>query len=168
MTDPPVEYVIRVEEVLWGIALMTITMTMHGCGMVLTLSATARVSRALRPSRHRVPFIAGVSVLVLATWLIVLVQLAEVGVWAAFLCWKNAMPSGGTAFYFALVNYSTVGSKLDLPIEWRLLGGLIAIAGLLSFAWSTGVLMLLARRFQNEQLAALDRRWKERREKPAG
>jgi hypothetical protein len=42
--------------------------------------------------------------------------------------------------------------ELSLPDRWRLLGGMIAIAGVLAFAWSTAVLLALAQRFQYEQL----------------
>ena len=36
-------------------------------------------------------------------------------------------------FYFALNEYTTVGSKFGLPREWRLLEGMIATAGLPHF-----------------------------------
>jgi hypothetical protein len=51
--------------------------------------------------------------------------------------------------------YTTVGSSLNLPKDWRLLEFMIASAGLLGFAWSTGVLMTLAQEFQDQQLRFL-------------
>ena len=35
-----------------------------------------------------------------------------------------------------------------LPANWRLLEGMIAISGLMTFAWSTGVLFALAQEYQ--------------------
>jgi hypothetical protein len=60
--------------------------------------------------------------------------------------------------YFALDEYTTVGSSIGLPIGWRLLSGMIATAGLLGFAWSTGVLLTLASTFQENQLKRLTAR----------
>jgi hypothetical protein len=51
-----------------------------------------------------------------------------------------------------------VGSSLNLPKEWRLLEIMTASAGLLGFAWSTGVLMTLAQEFQEQQLRLLRER----------
>lgn len=64
----------------------------------------------------------------------------------------RSFPNYSTASYFAFMEYTTVGSPLNLPQTWRLLEGMIATAGLLGFAWSTGVLMTLAQEFQEGQM----------------
>ena len=68
------------------------------------------------------------------------------------------MPNASTAYYYALLEYTTLGSSLDLPLRWRLLEGLVAIAGVLAFARSTSILLTLAQGFQEQQLLALERR----------
>ena len=68
----------------------------------------------------------------------------------------RSFPNYSTASYFAFMEYTTVGSPLNLPQTWRLLEGMIATAGLLGFAWSTGVLMTLAQEFQEGQMQLLD------------
>lgn len=90
--------------------------------------------------------------IILASWMIILVHLVEVILWAGFFLGQAALPNPGLSCYFALMQYTTVGSSLDLPIQWRLLEGMISIAGLMTFAWSTGVLLTLAREFQNQQI----------------
>jgi hypothetical protein len=65
---------------------------------------------------------------------------------------RDAFPTTSAAYYYSLLQYTTAGSELSLPDRWRLLGGMIAIAGVLAFAWSTAVLLALAQRFQHEQL----------------
>ena len=57
--------------------------------------------------------------------------------------------------YHALVNYTTLNSGY-LPQRWHLLEGLLAIAGLLTLAWSTGILYTLIQDFQRKVLS--DRR----------
>jgi hypothetical protein len=51
------------------------------------------------------------------------------------------------ALYFSLVSFSTVGfGDITLGHEWRLLSGLTAAAGFLSFGWSTAYMVELVRR----------------------
>jgi hypothetical protein len=135
-------------EVGWGIVLIAITMTIHAFGMLVTVAA----GDALQ-SRHRARqgFFANTHVLIVTSWIIVFVHLAEVAVWAGFFVWRDAMPSMSAAYYYSLFQYVTVGSDATLPIHWRLLGGLIGMAGLLTFAWSTTVLLTIAQRFQDTQ-----------------
>jgi len=75
--------------------------------------------------------------------------------WAGFFHWKDCFKTYSTAVYFSGLQYTTVGSSLNLPKEWRLLEIMTASAGLLGFAWSTGVLMTLAQEFQERQLRRL-------------
>lgn len=61
------------------------------------------------------------------------------------------MPSISSAYYCALMNYTTIGSGLDLPLRWRLLEGVIAMSGWLTFAWSTMVLLTLTQAYQESR-----------------
>lgn len=101
--------------------------------------------------------------LILASWMIVPIHLAEPLVWALFLVWQDATPSASTSYYFALMQYTTVGSAWRLPMRWRLLDGLLPIAALMTFAWSTGVLFALAQEFQTAQLSVVHLRRQARR-----
>jgi len=148
-------YVTSFEEVLYGISLVAITMVMHGCGMIATLLTCNALGGSRAGDRS---FLRGASVLILASWMIVLIHLVEVLVWAAFLLWKGAMAGPSAAYYYALMQYTTVGSSATLPERWRLLDGLLPIAGLMTFAWSTGVLFTLAEAFQKVQLSAINER----------
>ena len=90
---------------------------------------------------------AGVVPIMLASCWILLIHLVEVIVWAVFFYWKGAFPNVSIAYYFALNEYTTVGSKFNLPLQLRLLEGIISCAGLLAFALSTGILFRLATSF---------------------
>jgi hypothetical protein len=141
--------VTSLEEVIWGIGLVAVTMIIHAFAMPMTLAVC---SGAEKRCQNRRGFLAGVRVLLLASGLIVVTHLVEVGVWAVFFVVRDAFPNISAAFYYGLLQYTTAGSALSLPDRWRLLGGMIAIAGVLAFAWSTAVLLVLAQRFQHEQL----------------
>jgi len=139
-------YVTSLEEVFWGTALVAVTMAVHGCGMLATLRACHLLGHG---SGRPLTFLRGGAILILASWMIVLVHLVEVMAWAAFFLWQQAMPDPSASYYFSLMQYTTVGSAFNLPLRWRLLDGMLAIAGLMTFAWSTGVLFMLAQDFQD-------------------
>ena len=144
-----VQYVIRLEEGAWGGVLLAITMAVHGVGMLSTL----RVTGVLKRRWDTPPRVASsLTILIIASWLITLVHLVEVGVWAHFILWVHALPNISVAFYFTLMQYTTVGSSYNLPTSWRLLEGMISMAGVMTFAWSTGVLFSLAQQFQDQHL----------------
>ena len=74
----------------------------------------------------------------LAAW-IILFHLIEITVWALLYAWKGAMPDVQSALYFSAVTYTTTGyGDLVLPQEWRLVGAIEALTGILMCGWSTG------------------------------
>ena len=148
-------YVTSLEEMLWGIILVAITLIMHAYGMLLTINC----SDDFKAKFGQRSFVAGLSNLILASWLIMFVHVLEVLMWSAFFQWKHCFQNFSTATYFSFLEYTTVGSAFNLPLKWRLLEGMVATAGLLGFAWSTGVLYSLAQEFQEQQVL----RRKERR-----
>ncbi len=157
MTTPT--YVISIGEVLCGSMLLAATMVIHGSGVLFTLRSTDALGR--RAGDRKAGF-AGMAVLIVASWMLVLLHLLEVIVWALFYLWTDAVNTPGAnasiAYYFALMEYTTIGSTYNLKLDWRLLEGMNGIAGLLTFAWSTSVLITLAEAFQRERLRAVEGR----------
>lgn len=143
------EYVISLREVFWGIALIGFTLIVHAFGMVLTLRASHALGKRIGPSAG---FMRGTRILVVASWLIVLTHICEVMMWAGFFLWRGALPTWSTANYYVLLQYTTVGSEITLTHDWRLLGGMLPMAGMLTFAWSTAELLSLAMAFEESQL----------------
>ena len=160
-TTPP-HYVTSLEEIFWGGTLVAITMVLHGFGMLLVL----RANRPLKERFDQAPsFTKGMVLLIIASWMILLVHLLEVFVWAGFFLWTDAVntttdakANASLCYYFALMDYTTLGSIYNLHLRWRLLEGMIAVAGLLTFAWSTGILLTLAQEFQDQQMFLLKQR----------
>jgi hypothetical protein len=153
MYDPSIEplYVISLEEVFWGAALVAVTMTLHGFGMQSVLRVNGTVKRWSVKKRN---FLRELFPVIIASWMIMIVHMIEVVVWAAFFVWTGAFPNSSVAYYFALNEYTTLGSNFSLPLHYRLLEGMIAIAGLLTFAWSTGVLVTLAQGLHDNECNA--------------
>jgi hypothetical protein len=147
-----IAYVISVDEIAWGGLLLAFTVAMHGTGMLNIVRAALALGARSEQARKRFPSI-GLGILILAVWMIVLVHLCEVVIWAAFFVWKEAQPNIFSAFYNAMLNYTTLQAGY-LPQRWRLLEGMLGMTGLLTFAWSTTTLLTLAPRLIQYALQA--------------
>jgi hypothetical protein len=144
-------YVISADEIVWGGVLLALTIAVHGTAMLQILRmAFALTERTLGRSRSLGLQLA---ILIVAAWMIVLAHLVEIGIWATFFVWNGAQPNIFSAFYNAMLNYATLAAGY-LPLRWRLLEGMLGIAGVLTFAWSTSTLLLLAPKITQAALAA--------------
>lgn len=141
-------YVISLDEAMWGSFLVAITMAIHGTGMFGILRAVDFLKERFAPVES---FLGGLGVVILASLLIVLTNIIEVAVWASFFMVRGAQPNHSIAMYNALLNYTTLQAGY-LPQHWHLLEALLGMAGLLTVAWSTGILFMLAQNFQDTQL----------------
>ena len=150
-------YEIKLHEVMWGGLLVAITMAIHGTGMFAILQVTDRLKERFAPMES---FVGGLGVVILASLMIVMVNIVEVMMWTLFFFVKGVQVNHSTAFYNALLNYTTLSAGY-LPSHWRLLEPLLGMAGLLTVAWSTGILYMLAQDFQETQLRKRKRRREE-------
>src|SRR5271157_4964525 len=105
LPEPP--YVTSLDEIFWAGTLMAVTMTMHGFGMLTVLRVNFAIKDWIGPKPG---LLFGIFPLIIASWMIMLVHLVEVGVWAAFFIWKRAFANGSISYYFSLNEYTTVGS----------------------------------------------------------
>jgi hypothetical protein len=86
-----------------------------------------------------------------AAWVIFL-HLSEVAAWGVIYAWRAAMPDLPSALYFSAVTYTTTGyGDLVLPREWRLVGGIEALTGILMCGWSTGFFFAIVNHMYDEQ-----------------
>ena len=70
----------------------------------------------------------------------VLLHLLQIVIWGFFYAWSHGMPDLPSAFYFSAVTYTTTGyGDLVLPKQWRLVGGIEALTGILMCGLSTGL-----------------------------
>ena len=72
---------------------------------------------------------------------LMLLHLAETCIWAAFYSWRGLFGNYETSLYFSLGTYTTIGyGDVLLPQNWRLLGALEGISGVLLCGLSTAFL----------------------------
>ena len=145
-------YVISLDEIGWGALLMGMSIAIHGLGTFQVLRMTTALSERMEEARRRVRVV-GTGIMILSVWMIVLIHLTEIGIWAVFYVWNDAQPNVFSAFYNAMLNYTTLQAGY-LPLRWRLLEGMLGMTGLLTFAWSTTILFSLAPKLLQEAVQA--------------
>ena len=112
--------------------LMSLCVAIHALG---TAAAFVYLRGWLTWSRT---FWRSLALLIVIAWGAIVVHLIEITVWATYYTWTKAMPDLHSSLYFSLVTYTTVGyGDLVLPKEWRLVGGIEALTGILMCGWST-------------------------------
>jgi hypothetical protein len=81
-------------------------------------------------------------------WFLLSTHLIEAFLWSLPMYGLGMFPSLRIAFYFAAQTYTTLGmGDVTLPLEWRLIGPLVAISGLFTFGWTGSVLVVMVGEF---------------------
>src|SRR5579871_693901 len=84
---------------------------------------------------------------VMATVMLALTgHLAEIVLWALALFGVGAVADMGAAIYSSAGSYTTSGSDIVVPSEWRLLAPFEAVNGMLMFGVSTGFIFAVVKR----------------------
>lgn len=93
----------------------------------------------------------------LAGWLIV-VHVFEISIWAVYYVIGHAMPDMQSALYFSSATYTTVGyGDLVLPEDWRMVGGIEALTGILMCGLSTGFFFTVVSHMLQSRLKRITR-----------
>src|SRR5262245_27416461 len=125
--------------IAWGL--------MAACVVIHAVGVTAAVRWLRRYVVTRKGFWAGTWLFILLAGWIILLHIIEITVWGAFFVWQGAMPDLATGLYFSAVTYTTTGyGDLVLPSDWRLVGGVEALTGILMCGWSTGFFFVVVSR----------------------
>lgn len=129
--------------IAWG--LMALCVIIHAGG---TTWALRRLRLTALPQR----FWPGTWLFIVVAIWIVLLHLFEISVWAAFYVWMDAIKDVPSALYFSSVTYTTTGyGDIVLPDEWRIVGGIEALTGILMCGWSTAFFFAIVNRLDQPQ-----------------
>ena len=114
-------------HLLIAAGLVAVTVAVHAAGFGLVL--TTVVKRHVAPPTTFWPI---TWLLVRLAWLLILIHVAEISVWALFYRWQHCLPDAESAFYFSGVTYTTLGyGDVVMSDRWRLLGPIEAANGVL-------------------------------------
>ncbi|HEY2710912.1 MAG TPA: potassium channel family protein [Chthoniobacterales bacterium] len=119
--------------------LVAITVIMHAAGLGMSLShvmhSTARSNADFWPITW---------LLIRVAWLLIIIHMIEIAVWALFFWWEGCLPNMESSFYFSGVTYATIGyGDLVLPQEWRLFGPVEGLTGILMCGLSTAFFFIV-------------------------
>jgi hypothetical protein len=139
-------------SLLVGIAATLGTIVIHGFVVhAIIVTLRSNLQRGVLGARIWVnmTFIMGATLLALAG------HLVEIALWALALYLCGAVVDISGAIYSSAGSYTTSGSDIVLPPQWKLLGPLEAVTGMLMFGLSTAFVFaviqrLLRARFQGE------------------
>jgi hypothetical protein len=133
-SDPPLLEVFAI-----GAAVLVAVTLVHGSVLGRIVRDYHRgATRLLKHASH--PFWAslrfGRSVL-----LMLVLHIVDMSIWATVLTRLDLIPDARTSLYFTANSYTTLGyGGMPLGFGWRELGPMMAISGLFTFAWTTGVM----------------------------
>jgi hypothetical protein len=131
-----------IAKLLIASTLVAITVTIHAGGLGMALSHALRSTE--RPERRFWPI---TWLLIRIAWLLIVIHMLEIAVWAFFFWMEKCLPDLESSFYFSGVTYATLGyGDLLLPGEWRLFGPLEALTGNLMIGLSTAFFFVIVSR----------------------
>jgi hypothetical protein len=113
----------------------------------LVMTTVVQVARAGGARKIHHPLLFLLAVMIPTVSVLMITHAVEVMVWS-FVYWTvEAAPPGTNLTDFAFVNYTTLGYGDVLPTQnWRLLGPITAMNGILLFGWSTAIIFEVLRR----------------------
>jgi Ion channel len=130
-------------QFLVGCGVSVLNIMIHAL-ITLTAIGIARQAGLQSSSRPRVHLTA---VMAITALVLMLAHTAEIFVWSLAYGVVGAAPAGSDLLDFAFVNYTTLGYGDVTPLkEWRLIGPMTAMNGILMFGWSTAVLFEVLRK----------------------
>jgi hypothetical protein len=126
-------------ETVLGVVWLTLVILIHGVGIQKINREFARVWAhvTIRTAHWKVNIILA---LVIAS--LTVLHLIETIFWGLPIYALSLVPTWADSYFYVLENYTTLGAgDVRLPEKWRLMGPIIAISGLFTFGWTTGVLV---------------------------
>jgi len=124
-------------QIVFGSAVSLGNIAIHALAMALVIRA-ARAAAAKRQSR---PTLRLIAVMMATVSVLMAAHVCEIAVWSLAYAIVAAAPEHADRFYFAFVNFTTLGYGDIVPVpRWRLLGPMTAMNGVLLFGWSTAVI----------------------------
>ena len=122
--------------------LVAATVIIHAAGLVRALGPVLRSARQAELRFWSVTWL-----VIRTAWWLIVIHMVEIAVWALFYWWQKCLPDAESSFYFAGVTYTTLGyGDLVLPREWRMLGPIEGLTGILMCGLSTGFFFAMVSR----------------------
>ena len=132
-------------NLLLGSLVISLTVLIHTLGLILISRLMGSLIAWFRLHRHNT----GKTIAMISTVAsLFMVHTVEIWTWAIVFVSTGAIGEFDTALYFSTVTFSTLGyGDVTLGADWRLLGALEGISGLILIGWSTAYLVAASTRY---------------------
>jgi voltage-gated potassium channel len=128
-------------ELSIAVAIVFVCLLLHVAGILLMAEWLLHHRQYFERSGARIHF--SILMIVLISG-IMLLHVAESSMWAMFYCASELFPNFETSLYFSLVSYTAIGyGDVVLPQNWRLLGAIQGVSGVLMCGLSTAFLFAI-------------------------
>ena len=135
-----------VHRLIAELALIILTLWVQSAGIA---ALVAWVRHTLQDDKRQIGGLRSALLIVRLTIAVVVLHGLEILVWASFYRWRW-LPSWDSAVYFSASSYATVGyGDIILPSNWRMLGPLESIIGVMMCGISVSVLFATVARLVN-------------------
>ena len=126
-----------------GLAATVATIVIHGVVLhTIVVSLRRDLMRGVLGARIWV----NMSFVMVAILIALTGHLGEIALWALTLDISGAVPDISAAIYSSAGSYTTSGSDIVLPPQWKLLGPFEAVDGMLMFGVSTALIFAVVNR----------------------
>ena len=129
---------------------MAITVAIHAAGMAWVLAHLTK-SETIPTRLWPIAWL-----LIRVAWILLLIHLAEISVWAFFYWWMGCLPDAESAFYFSGVTYTTTGyGDVVLKQPFRMLAPIEAATGILMCGLSAGLFFATVNRIYSPRVRSM-------------
>ena len=129
------------KELLAALGIMGVCVVIHVTGIAFLGEQLIRQREKIE---ERIGFGWATLLLIAIFSVVILLHVGEAAIWAGFYARAALFKDFETSFYFSLKSYSTVGyGDVLLPPNWRLLGTLEAVSGVLLCGLSAAFLFAI-------------------------
>lgn len=141
-------------ELLIALLIMGICLVIHVTGLVFLAEQLVRKREKIE---RQASFLYASGLLIIVFCLVLLLHLSEACLWAIFYFERGLFPDFETSLYFSMQSYSTIGyGDVPLPADWRLLGTVEGIAGVLLCGLSAAFLFAIVNAIFRFRLSLAD------------
>jgi voltage-gated potassium channel len=125
---------------------VAIAVLMHLAGLSLLIRVLGPKTRQLSRRRHK---LRQARVMVTVGWGLCALHMLEIVAYAGLYVALGAVKTFEHALYFSTVTYASIGyGDLSLPEQWRVLGAVEGLNGILLLGWSTAFLVTVVTRME--------------------
>ena len=144
-------------EIAIALVIVFVCLLLHVAGILLMAEWLLQHRQYFERSGARMHF----SILMIALISgIMLLHVAESTLWATYYCTSELFLDFETSLYFSLVSYTAIGyGDVVLPQNWRLLGALQGVSGVLLCGLSTAFIFAIMNAMFKARMQQQQSRW---------